>query len=159
MCKYTFMKNNTPEGIMRDPADVAACTFANLRKATRVVTQHYEAALRPLDLTATQFTMLAMLDRRGPLRLTDLAEALVMDRTTLTRNLKPLTARGLVQIGADTDRRVRRLSISEAGGVLLKKAIPEWRAAQTALVDGLGRARWANMLDHLDAAVALTHGP
>lgn len=159
ICKYTYMNYEKPEGVVRDPTDVAACTFANLRKATRVVTQHYEAALRPLDLTATQFTMLAMLDWRGPLRLTDLAVALVMDRTTLTRNLKPLTARGLIQVGADTDRRVRRLSISQAGRALLKKAIPQWHAAQAALVDGLGSARWANLLDDLDAAVALTHGP
>lgn len=142
----------------RDPADVAACTFANLRKATRAVTQFYEAALTPLELTATQFTLLATLERRGALRLTDLAEALVMDRTTLTRNLKPLTERGLVVVGADEDRRVRRLTVSKRGGALLKQATPLWRDAQRHLVDGLGNDRWATLLDELDATVDLTHG-
>ena len=142
----------------RDPADVAACTFANLRKATRAVTQFYEAALGPLELTATQFTLLATLERRGALRLTDLAEALVMDRTTLTRNLKPLTERGLIAVGADTDRRVRRLAVSKAGAALLEDAMPLWRQAQSRLVEGLGDGRWSGLLDDLDATVALTHG-
>ncbi len=152
------MSNDKAQLPPRDPADVAACTFANLRKATRAVTQFYEAALDPLDLTATQFTLLATLERRGPLRLTDLADALVMDRTTLTRNLKPLTERGLIEVGADEDKRVRRLSVSKAGAALIKQAMPLWREAQTHLVDGLGDGRWANLLDDLDAAVSLTHG-
>jgi len=152
------MKNADHRQIPRDPADVAACTFANMRKATRAVTQFYEAALRPLELTATQFTLLATLDRRGALRLTDLAEALVMDRTTLTRNLRPLTERGLIRVGADSDRRVRRLAVSKAGVALIEEAMPLWRDAQRQLVDGLGDGRWAGLLDDLDAAVALTHG-
>lgn len=152
------MNHNDTKKAPRDPADVAACTFANLRKATRAVTQFYEAALGPLDLTATQFTLLATLERRGPLRLTDLADALVMDRTTLTRNLKPLTKRKLIEVGPDQDRRVRRLTVSKAGSALIKKALPRWREAQGHLVDGLGDGRWANLLDDLDAAITLTHG-
>ncbi len=152
------MKNDERGQTLRDPADVAACTFANMRKATRAVTQFYEAALTPLELTATQFTLLATLERRGALRLTDLAEALVMDRTTLTRNLKPLTERGLIEVGADKDRRVRRLTVSKSGRALVEEAMPLWREAQSRLVDGLGDGRWAGLLDDLDATVALTHG-
>lgn len=152
------MSRDNPKKAPRDPADVAACTFANLRKATRAVTQFYEAALGPLDLTATQFTLLATLERRGPLRLTDLAEALVMDRTTLTRNMKPLTERKLIEVGPDQDRRVRRLAVSKAGSALINEAMPLWQKAQKHLVDGLGDRRWANLLDDLDAAITLTHG-
>ncbi len=152
------MTNTNKNKSRRDPADVAACTFANMRKATRAVTQFYEAALRPLELTATQFTLLATLKRRGALRLTDLAEALVMDRTTLTRNLKPLTERGLIRVGSDTDRRVRRLEVSKAGITLIGQAMPLWQEAQGRLVDGLGDGRWAGLLDDLDATIVLTHG-
>ena len=74
--------------------DVALCTCANLRKATRVITQAFDAALQPTGLKATQFTVLATLARQGDGPLTLLAESLVMDRTTLTRNLKPWSARG-----------------------------------------------------------------
>jgi len=81
----------------------------------------------------------------------------VMDRTTLTRNLKPLTERGLIQVGADSDRRVRRLSVSKAGRTLHDEAMPLWREAQRHLVDGLGDGRWASLLDDLEATVDLTH--
>ncbi len=85
----------------RSAVDLTACTCANLRKAARAVTQVYDQALRPTGLKATQFTMLATLSNRGDLPLSRLAEALVMDRTTLTRNLKPLVGKGLVRIDQD----------------------------------------------------------
>ena len=72
--------------------DPANCTFANLRKASRTVSQAYNDALRPAGLKATQFTLLATLNKRGEVSVSELAAALVMDRTTLTRNLKPLEA-------------------------------------------------------------------
>ena len=73
--------------------DLAACACANLRKAARVVTQAYDKALKPTGLRATQFTVIATLATEGDAPLTRLAEALVMDRTTLTRNLKPWSAK------------------------------------------------------------------
>lgn len=76
--------------------DVVNCTSATLRKATRVVTQVYDGALRPVGLRATQFNLLATLAISGDTPLTRLAEMLVMNRTTLTRNLKPLVGKGLI---------------------------------------------------------------
>ena len=81
-----------------------------------------------------------------------------MNRTTLTRNLKPLTERGLIEVGADDDRRVRRLAVSRAGVALLAEAMPLWRKAQSRMVDGLGAGRWNDLLDDLDAATALAQG-
>ncbi len=95
--------------------DVASCTCANMRKASRVVTQSFDAALRLAGLKATQFTLLATLSKRGDLPLTRLAEALVMDRTALTRNLKPLVGKGNVRADRHEDQRVRRISLTDAG--------------------------------------------
>ena len=89
------MSNQTPP---TKQTDVSICACANLRKATRAVTQVYDAALRPSGLKATQFTLLATLATLGDPPLTRLAEAMVKDRTTLTRNLKPLIAKGSVRV-------------------------------------------------------------
>ena len=106
--------------------DVAAFTCANLRKAARVVTQRYEAALQPTGLKVTQFTVLATLTKRGDLPLTHLAEALVLDRTTLTRNLKPLAGQGLITIENEWDQRVRRIKLTAKGSKAFKDALPHW---------------------------------
>ncbi len=135
--------------------DLAACTCANLRKAARVVTQIYDAALQPTGLKATQFTLLATLSKRGDLPLTRLADALVMDRTTLTRNLKPLVRRGLIRIEHDDDQRVRKVSLTETGKSVFEQARPQWAQAQSRIVERLGQARWSGFLDDLMAAVAV----
>lgn len=137
----------------RSATHVASCTCANLRKAARVVTQRYEAALQPTGLKATQFTVLAMLANRGTLPLTQLADALVMDRTTLTRNLKPLIGRGLVAIETEEDQRVRRIKLTAKGSKTYKDAHPHWQKVQSELVAGLGHGRWSNFIDDLAAAV------
>ena len=72
------------------------CTCFNLRKAARAVTQAYDEALKLQGLRATQISILAMLSELGPVTMTNLADQLVMDRTTLTRNLKPLLSDNLV---------------------------------------------------------------
>ena len=135
--------------------DVADCTCANLRKAARVVTQAYDAALRPSGLKATQFTLLAALARRGDAPLTRLAEALVMDRTTLTRNLKPLVGKALVRIGHEQDQRVRKVGLTEAGRRALEAARPQWERAQSRLVQDIGQQRWSALLADLAVTVAV----
>ena len=135
--------------------DVTACTCANLRKAARVVTQAYDAALQPAGLKATQFTLLATLAKRGDAPLTRLADALVMDRTTLTRNLKPLIRKGLIRIEHEEDQRVRKVSLTEAGRRVHEDARPQWEQAQSRIVEGLGQARWSGFLEDLTATVAV----
>ncbi len=135
--------------------DVAACTCANLRKTMRMVTQAFDAALQPVALKGTQFTLLATLTKLGDVPLTRLARALVLDRTTLTRNLKPLIARGLISIGQEEDQRVRMISLSDDGMRLYQEALPHWQGAQLKMVDGLGRERWSGFLGDLTAALAV----
>ena len=138
--------------------DLAACACANLRKAARVVTQAYDKALKPTGLRATQFTVLATLATEGNAPLTRLAEALVMDRTTLTRNLKPLVRQGLIKIAHEEDERVRRVGLTEPGERAFAAARPLWAAAQRRLRESLGAERRSALLGDLGATVAAARG-
>jgi DNA-binding MarR family transcriptional regulator len=134
------------------------CACLNFRKASRAITQFYDAALRPSGLRVTQYTPLVAVALAGSPTITQLAEKLVMDRTTLTRDLKLLERRGLVEIapGAD-DRRTRVVRITEAGRQTLAEAVPLWEQAQHAVIEGLSQERWASMLTDLRDAVSLVH--
>ena len=81
------------------------CNCLTLRQATRRVTQLYDRALAPLDLRATQFSLLSRIADLGPIALTQLAEAMIMDRATLGHNVRPLEARALVRLAVGKDRR------------------------------------------------------
>lgn len=127
------------------------CAHANLRKAMRVVSQTYDAALKPSGLKGTQFTLLAVLDKRGEISLTKLSEILVMDRTTLTRNLQPLLKHGWIAIGRDSDERVRLITITGAGRERVAAATPAWQATQARLAGELGEQRLATLIADLGA--------
>ncbi|MDH3665842.1 MAG: MarR family winged helix-turn-helix transcriptional regulator [Paracoccaceae bacterium] len=136
--------------------DIALCAHATLRRAMRVISQSYDAALKPAGLKATQFTVLAVIAGRDPMPMTRLAEILVMDRTTLTRNLKPLVAKGWTEIGRERDERVRLVSATGAGKAVVAEAIPLWRQAQGQVERRLGADRLSALLGGLRA---LTEDP
>jgi DNA-binding MarR family transcriptional regulator len=133
----------------------ANCTCFNLRKAARAVTQIYDQALRPSGLKATQFSLLYVVDHLGPSGITELARALVMDRTTLTRNLKPLMEQRLLEIVEGADRRQRPIALTSRGRNKLAEALPLWQEVQARVAHDLGRGRWANLLRGLDEAARL----
>jgi DNA-binding MarR family transcriptional regulator len=114
------------------------CTFYRLRKATRRITGLFDEALGKAGLTATQFTVLAMIATAGPRPMSGLAEALGMDASTLTRTLKPLLKRGDVAIVSDGDKRVKRVTLTEHGQETVALAVPHWRAAQKQVAQVLG---------------------
>ncbi|MCP4329044.1 MAG: winged helix-turn-helix transcriptional regulator [Alphaproteobacteria bacterium] len=132
------------------------CANFNLRKASRAVTQYYDSVLRPAGLKATQFSLLTVLVVEGPLPLSAFADALVMDRTTLTRNLRPLIDRGLVREVGGTDRRQRILDLTESGRRTQAEALPLWRSAQKKVETKLGSARLDRLIADLNAAVDVT---
>ena len=118
-----------------------SCTCFAVRKAARAVTQHYDRSLRRSGLRATQFNILVVLAKAGPLPMIGLAEFLGMDRTSLTRNLQPPVRRKWIRIApGDEDRRVRMVSITDAGVAALTKALPAWRAAQASARDLVDRS-------------------
>ena len=129
------------------------CTALNLRKASRVVTKLFDEVLRPIGLRSTQLPILVTLELLGPTTMKELSAELVMSPTTLTRNLRPLVKRGMVQILAGEDKRTREISLAEPGHILLKEAVPLWEEAQGITVESLGKARWRNLIDELSTAV------
>jgi len=131
----------------------ANCTCLNLRKATRAVTQVYDKALKPSGLRVTQFTLLTVVSKLEPVGINDLAKALVMDRTTLSRNLRVLSGRGLLAVNEGDDRRHRPITLTALGQEAIDLAQPLWEQAQTRMVNGLGRERWADLLGDLNEAV------
>jgi DNA-binding MarR family transcriptional regulator len=107
-----------------------ACHCYALRRAARLVTQHYDRLMRPSGLRTTQFTLLVTLAEAGPMPMTRLAGRLGLERTSLTRNLKPLAAKGWVTVVADADRRVHTVAIAASGRTKARAALPHWRKAQ-----------------------------
>jgi DNA-binding MarR family transcriptional regulator len=118
----------------------------HVQRAARALARRFDEALRPLDLTNGQFSLMMSLNRPEPPNIGSVAELLAMDRTTLTAALKPLARRGLVRVFADKeDRRSRRIALTPAGETLLTRAVPIWERAHARL-DALLGARGAASL-------------
>ena len=132
---------------------ITGCTCAQLRKLTRRITQHYDARLAPAGLRVTQFSLLATLCHGGPARLSALAESMEMDRTTLTRNLKPLAEAGLVELAAGEDGRERVVAATTRGRRAWLAARAEWRRAQDEVNRVLGVAQVAALHELLGASL------
>lgn len=129
--------------------DLSTCALANLRRAMRVATQMYDEALAPSGLRSTQFSLLATIRLRDGVSMTHLAHQLVMDRTTLTRNLRPLQREGLIRITAGRDARTRLIAMTDFGREALREAAPLRLGAQKKVEAALGETRYAALLDGL----------
>jgi len=125
------------------------CACFNIRKSARMLTQHYDSAMQIVDLRATQFTILAVLSAKSGITISELADYLMMDRTTLTRNLRPLEKQALVKTKAGTDKRTRLIELSKKGKNKLEKAIPLWKKAQKQVTDYMGDSRFNHFLTEL----------
>ncbi|MFZ3353554.1 MAG: MarR family transcriptional regulator [Xanthobacteraceae bacterium] len=137
----------------------ADCNCFAVRSAARHVTQLYDQFLAPSGLRANQFSILAKLDRLGPMTINMLAEAMVTDRTTLARNLKPLQRDGLINIEASrTDRRAKELHLTKTGMKRLDEARKAWSQAQSRFEHTFGARRTANLRDMLRAVVTSDFG-
>lgn len=137
---------------------VSTCACSNLRKTARAVTQVYDESLRALGLRASQFALLTAVRLLGPVTVNNLAEAAIMDRTTLTRNLKPLEKQRLIRIEPGNDRRMREVSLTPQGESLLARAVPLWREAQCRMADNMGAERLDGLVDSLSLAVQAARG-
>ena len=118
-----------------DAVDFVACrqcVCTQARRRARELSRAYEKAMRGSGLRASQFNLLATLVQTGPMAATRLADFLGLERTTLTRNLKPLLRDGLVRIDDVEDRRVRKIAITPKGEGAARQAFPFWKQAQDA---------------------------
>lgn len=139
---------------------VLPCLCASLRRAARATTQLYEQELQPTGLSSSQFTILQALSLMKELTQGQMARALAMDSTSLTRTLAIMIRNGWIEKQAGEDRRERRLSLSHVGERLFRTAVPYWEKAQTQLKQRLGQGQ-AKALMQLtnqvtDAAAVLT---
>jgi DNA-binding MarR family transcriptional regulator len=113
------------------------CACYNLRRASRAVSQVYDAYFEPVGLKSTQFTVLAALayESAGRPTVTDLARTLVLEQSSLSRNLAVLEREGWIKLAPGTDKRERRVVLTRAGRAALARGYPAWQAAQRALAE------------------------
>ena len=135
-------------------SEARRCACATIRRTDRVLTQFYDEMLAPSGLYVTQFTTLATLAEAAPITINRLAEFLVMDRTTLTRNLELLTKQHLVRIEEGQDRRMRLVFLTQEGEQALRRAWPLWQEAQARIERALGPERFEGLLTDLSAVLA-----
>jgi DNA-binding MarR family transcriptional regulator len=106
------------------------CLCTNLRRTTRAISNIYDAALAPTGIKITQFSLLRAVERNEPIAISELAEDMALDRTTLARNLALLERDRLLVLSAGEDRRVTEVRLTQAGRKAIKTAIPIWSNTQ-----------------------------
>ena len=137
------------------PFKTEDCNCFVVRSAARHLTQLYDQFLAPVGLHVTQFSILAKLKRLDPMTINALAKEMVMDRTTLGRNVQPLERDGLIKIEASaTDGRAKELRLTKAGEKRLEAGREAWVQAQARFEDRFGVKRAADFRAILRAVVA-----
>ena len=126
-------------------SDLGACACSQLRRTARVASAVYDRFLAPVGLTVTQYAILVNIGRADQIRRTDLAHVLGMERTTLTRNLRPLERKKLIKTVAGEDRRERLIQLSTTGLKRLAESHPLWEDAQRYVIGELGEQGLAQL--------------
>lgn len=135
------------------------CAAGTLRRATRSVARLFDSRLARAGLTNTQLSILRALEQhRTPVALSQLAQELVFERTSLYRALEPLRRERLITIAARMTGRTKEAALTQRGRARIAKALPYWQEAQDAFLEQFGRAAWstlaANLAEIVDAARA-----
>jgi DNA-binding MarR family transcriptional regulator len=134
-------------------ASPLGCSCFRLRRLARAMSRLYDQHLAATGLKTTQYSVLANAGRAA-LPVAELAERLGTERTTLTRNLKPLCEAGWIVLVPGADSRQRIVTITDAGRAKLEQAWPFWRAAQEAFERQLGTGTVRQLHDRLDDTLA-----
>jgi len=135
-----------------------SCACSNFRKAARAITQLFDHALQPSGVRSTQLIILLEIAIAGSTTAPQIAGRLVMDPSTLARNLKLITKKGWTTIRWSADRRGQEIRLTRSGLKALKNAVPLWTRAQSAFAGRLGTRRWHVLQSDLAAAVAAARG-
>ena len=129
------------------------CACLKVRTAARAVTRLYDDAFRSVGLRATQLSVLVAVASGEAVSIVSLSRTLGMDRSTLTRNLRPLEEKGLVVLGPEGHHRSRTLSITSKGEQLVRKALPLWEKTQGRLREEVKKPHWTNLHAELDHVI------
>lgn len=122
-----------------------------------MVTEFYERALEPSGLKVTQYSLLRSLEWVQPIRMSELARVIRIDRTTLNRTIKPLLKAGLIEVNSGKDSRAKNLMLTQFGKETLRKAEELWREAQTSLEDYLGAEELENLKELMKKLEGITY--
>ena len=134
---------------------LSECALFDIQRATRVVRGLYNARLRSAGISVDQWSLLRNIAALAPVSVGRLAEALAMERTSVTRLVEPLVDLGWARRSSGYDRRVRNLEVTPRGMTKIRAGVRHWRAAQRELLAALGESRWRSMRDALRATVRL----
>lgn len=126
----------------------ATCLATRVRQLSRIVTRVYDDAMRPLGITASQYTLLAQLAARDSITAVEIGHELDIEKSTLSRNLKRLLALGHINMDPPAGRRGRGLHLTAKGQTVLREAYPIWQDAQKRAVGVMG-ADSRTVLDNL----------
>jgi len=155
---YTYiMSHSTPAPNLAIAQQVpTTCMGLHIRRASRILTQQYDAVFRPIGLEPTQFTLLVAIHLFESVPITRLAQELFTDQTTITRNIKLLEKRGWVAIKPGDDRRIKLASLTIVGQTILEQALPLWEQAQTDIRQHFGEKKWQTLLSLLSEVKTLS---
>lgn len=159
--------NIMPQNLDRQPVDAAisdiaeatseTCLATRVRQLSRIVTRVYDDALRPIGITASQYTLLAQLAARDSITAVEIGHELDIEKSTLSRNLKRLLALGHIIMDPPAGRRGRGLHLTPKGQAALKDAYPIWQGAQKRAVGAMGsesRAVLDGLLSQAEGLIA-----
>jgi len=121
----------------------------NIRKSTRLITAHYDRIINPAGIKTTQLSLLMTLLLKEKANISQLANMLVMDRTTLSRNVRLLEQKGMIAVSIGDDKREQCVDITDKGRDTLNIAIPLWEKAQAELVEQFGQEWVQGFLSNL----------
>ncbi|MFJ3386509.1 MarR family winged helix-turn-helix transcriptional regulator [Lysinibacillus sp. NPDC086135] len=126
------------------------CVCANLRKKTRLVTQLYDNLLQPTGLKVTQYSMLANIDLQQAVSISRLGEILLLDQTTITRNINLLKRNGYVDLTRDPqDARAKVITLTDKGVEKLNEAAPIWQDIQERIINDIGLEKYNDFYETL----------
>jgi DNA-binding MarR family transcriptional regulator len=147
---HTLERTPTETASIADIAEMTAgaCLATRVRQLSRIITRVYDDAMRPLGITASQYTLLAQLAARDSITAVEIGHDLDIEKSTLSRNLKRLLALGHINMDPPAGRRGRGLHLTAKGQAVLKDAFPIWQDAQKRTIAAIG-AESRNLLDSL----------
>ena len=137
------------------PKRSSLCHCVNIRRASQAVTKFYDKVVEPSGLKIAQYSLLRHLELVEPVTITALAKIMRIDRTTLSRNMKPLLETGLITVSSGKDPRSRQVMLTEAGKAAIVSATQLWDEAQALLEEYLGEElhNFEKVLSKLEALV------
>lgn len=144
--------NHTAKDI--DYREVPYCACFNSRKIARAITGYFDKKIREAGINGTQFTLLAGVNYFQPVTVNKLAERLVMDRTTLSRNVNVLEKGGLCESSpGQEDKRQREIKLTKEGKQTLEIAYPLWKEAQEHFYQFFDKKEWKENVSHFDEII------